>query len=129
MINNNILKNEISNYKEYENKNNKLLIQLEKLRKTNDNLIKDNNKFIKELKEIKNNQKIKDSLIKQQNVISLNLISPYKIFPYKKIKICNKINDIIIKGIDAINENKENNNNNKICSNINNFTLLKNGKI
>ena len=128
LINNNILKNEISNYKEYENKNNKLLIQLEKLRKTNDNLIKDNNKFIKELKEIKNNQKIKDSLIKQQNIISLNLISPYKIFPYKNIKICNKINDIIINGIDVINENKENNNNNKICSNINNFILLKNGK-
>ena len=116
LINNNILKDEINNYKEFENKYNKLLIQMEKLQNINENLIKHNSKLIEELNDIKNKRKIYN-LVKPQNIASINLISVIS----KEIKICNNINDIIIKGNNKIN-------NNKICSNIINLTLLKNDK-
>lgn len=118
LINNNNLKNEISNYKEYENKYNKLLTQLEKIQKANNYLIKDNNQLIKELNKIKNNQK-KDNLIKLQNVINFNLLAS-KNNILKNLKISNNINVSIINSI-----NKKVNNN-FICSNIANITILKN---
>ena len=115
LINNNILKNEVNNYKEFENKYNKLLIQLEKLHNANDSLIKHNTELVEELNYIKNNQKL-GNLIKPQNVESINLKSA-KSAMLNEIKIVNNINDIIIKGVNI-------KNNNMVCSNIVNLTLL-----
>ena len=86
LINNNILKDEINNYKEFENKYNKLLIQLEKLQNANDSLIKHNTELIEELNYIKNNKKIGNLIIKQQNVESINMI-PASSVKFNEIKI------------------------------------------
>ena len=119
LINNNILKNDISNYKEFEVKYNKLLIQLNKLQNTNNNLLKENNRLIKEVNTIKKDNNLRKALIEPQNALNMTIEPINKINLFENLYICRIINDFEI---------RDNNNGKKfnISYNINNFTLLNN---
>ena len=121
LINNNILKNDIINYKEFEFKYNKLLIQLEKLQNANNNILKENNRLIKELNIMKNNYIQKSDLFEPQKIVNIIIdpINDYKRFD--NIEICKNINNINIKDIIKPNINSEL----EICSNINNLEIYK----
>ena len=116
LINNNILKNDISNYKEFELKYKKLLIQLEKLQNNNNNMYKENNRLLMELNNIKKSKSAKNYLITPQNKFIINNNNANK---YKKIEIF-KNENIFINSKNKICENK-----NIICSNIINIKILK----
>jgi len=116
LINNNILKNDISNYKEFELKYKQLLIQLEKLQNNNNNIFKENNRLLMELNNIKKSKSAKNYLITPQNKFYINNNNANK---YKKIEIF-KNESIFINSKNKIYENK-----NIICSNIININILK----
>ena len=123
LINNNILKNDISNYKEFEVKYNKLLIQLEKLQNSNNNILKENNRLIKELNIIKRDNSYRKELIEPQNVLNMIVEPINKMNVFKNIFICKNMNDFEIRDI-----NKHNNNKIDICSYINSFSVINNNK-
>ena len=120
LINNNILKNDIINYKEFELKYNKLLIQLEKLQNANNNILKENNRLIKELNIMKKNYIKKNDLFESQKIVNI-IINPINyIKKYDNIEICKNsniaINDIVNSNINYVIQ---------ICSNINNLSIIK----
>ena len=116
LINNNILKNDISNYKEFELKYKKLLLQLEKLQNNNNNILKENNRLLMELNNFKKSKSAKNYLISPQNKFNINNNNINK---YKKIEIF-KNESIFINSKNKISENK-----NIECSNISNISILK----
>ena len=125
LINNNVLKNDINNYKEFEFKYKNLLVQLEKLQNANNNILKENNKLIKELNFMKNKTILKSDLIEPQKIINIIIESMNNKNIFKNIQIQN-INNILIK--DTF---KADNNNNKIMQispNVIIFSLLNNNK-
>ena len=119
LINNNILKNDIINYKEIELKYNNLLIQLEKLQNVNNNIFRENNRLTKELNTIKNRRNIKNYIITSTNEINLSSKKSNINDKNNTMKICKNINNIIIKS-----PNKKYNI--IICSNVNNISITKN---
>ena len=119
LINNNILKNNINNYKEFEFKYNNLLIQLEKLQNTYNNILKENNELIKELNSIKNNNNLKNDLIESQKIVNIIVEPINKFNKFKNIEIQN-INNFLIVDTFKVNNNKKM----QISSNISNLTLL-----
>ena len=119
LINNNILKNDISNYKEFELKYKNLLIQLEKLQNNNNNIYKENNRLLMELNNIKKSKSAKNYLISPQNKFNINIKNINK---FKTIEIF-KNENIFINSKNKICENK-----NIVCSNISNISIL-NGNI
>ena len=121
LINNNILKNDIINYKEFEFKYKKLLIQLEKLQNANNNILKENNRLIKELNATKNNYIKKNNLIEPQKIVNIIINRINEIKKFENIEISKNINNITIK--DKINSNVDNDI--QICSNINNLEIFK----
>ena len=116
LINNNILKNDISNYKEFELKYKNLLIQLEKLQNNNNNILKENNRLLTELNNIKKSKSAKNYLITPQSKFNIN---NNKINKFKNLEIF-KNSSFLLNSKNKIYENK-----NVVCSNINNINILK----
>ena len=121
LINNNILKNDLNNYKEFETKYNKLLVQLEKLNTFNNNLIKDNTRLNKQLNEIEYSKKILSDSIRPCKELYLTIQQNYI---YKKLSIDKNINAISI--ISNINNNRNNKYNKNKIEKQNSFNLIKN---
>ena len=99
LINNTKLKIEVNNYKEIESKYNQLLIQFEKLKNINDNLINENNALLNEINSLKakNKQIINNFCISPQNNIYFkNCETKTKTNKTKVLEICKKINNISI---------------------------------
>ena len=119
LINNNILKDDLSHYKEFELKYNKLLVQLEKLQNFNNNIIRDNTRLNKELNVMKNSKIIKNDLIQPHKVYTMKI---NKTSTNKKLEICKDINNILIQRTNNI----KNNFKNDICSKVNNLTIINN---
>ena len=100
LINNTKLKIDINNYKDIESKYNQLLIQFENLKKTNDNLITENNNLHKEIDSLKNKNKltINNYSISSQDRIYFKKSETREKNKndIKKYEICKKINNISI---------------------------------
>ena len=132
LINNTKLKIEVNNYKEIESKYNQLLIQFEKLKNINDNLINENNALLNEINSFKTKKKqiINNfSISPQNNIYFKNSETKTKNNKTKVLEICKKINNISILNKKKLIKSRNNSLVERKANSINNFYNFQDSEI